>query len=71
MCEIIGRKQGNGLEVPCCSKAAADQAASQFFINLIKLAFLKAFTLMTNFTENTEFNKRRSQIEAAQNCAMK
>ena len=41
--------------------------ASQFFI---KLAFLKALTIMKDSTDNTEFNKRRSRIEATQNCAM-
>ena len=31
MCEVIGRrKRGNRLEVPLCSKAAADQEAGRF-----------------------------------------
>ena len=33
---------------------------SQFFINLIKLAFLNALTITKDFTENAQFNKRRS-----------
>ena len=37
---------------------------SQFFINLIKLAFLKALTITKDFTENTEFNKCRSRLVA-------
>ena len=45
--------------------------ASQFFVNLLKLAFLNALTVTKDFTKNPEFNKHRSQIEAAQNCAMK
>ena len=35
----------------------------------IKLAFLKALTITKDFTDNTD--KRRSRIEAAQNCAVK
>ena len=63
-----------------CSKAGADQAgrfASKpshhiaVLCNLIKLAFLEALTVTGDFTDNTKFNKRRSRIEAAQNCAMK
>jgi len=38
--------------------------ASQFFVNLIKLAFLEAVTITKDFTDNTEFNKRRSQLVA-------
>ena len=32
---------------------------------LIKLAFLKALTIMEDLTDNTEFNKRRSRLVAA------
>ena len=72
-CELIGRKQGNGLEVPCRYRFEAKQrliklegllqpqvTASQFFVNLMKLAFLKALTITKYFTDNTEFNKHRS-----------
>ena len=38
---------------------------SQFFVNLIKLAFLNALTITKDFTENPEFNKRNSQLVAA------
>ena len=61
--------------IPLCSKVEADQAgvfqlqnqvtASQFFVNLTKLAFLKALTITKDFTENTELNKRRSRLVAA------
>ena len=37
----------------------------------LKLAFLKTLTVTIDFTSNTELNKHRSQIEAAQNCVMK
>ena len=40
-------------------------------LNFIKLAFLKDITFTKDFTDTTEFNKCRSQIEAAQNCVMK
>ena len=36
--------------------------ALKFFVNLIKLAFLKALTIMRDFTDNTEFNKCRSRL---------
>ena len=61
---------GSAVYVPLCSKAAADQAASQFFVNLIKLAFLKPLQLR-KILPRTEYNKRRPWLEAAQNCTMK
>ena len=33
--------------------------ASRFFVNLMKLAFLKALTITKYFTDNTEFKKRK------------
>ena len=72
-CKIIERKQGNALEVPCRYHFVAKRwlikleglvqnqvTASQFFVNLIKLAFLNALTILKDFTENPEFNKRCS-----------
>ena len=66
-CEVIGRKRGYGLEVvQLCSKAAADQEAGWF---ASKPSHRIVYSLLI-FTDNTEFNKRRSRIEAAQNCVM-
>ena len=70
---IIGRKRGNGLEVPCRhvkwqlikleGLLHNKVTASQFFVNLI---FSKPL-----FTSTREFNRCHSQIEAAQNCVRK
>ena len=40
-------------------------------LNFIKLAFLKYLSFTKDFTDNTEFNKCHSQLEATQNCVMK
>jgi len=39
--------------------------ALQFFVNLMKLAFLKALANTKDFIENTELNKRHSGLVAA------
>ena len=77
-CEIVERKRWNGLEVPCRYSFVAKRqliklkgllqnqaTASQFFVHLIKLAFLNALTITKDFNENPEFNKRRSRLVAA------
>ena len=69
--KIFGRKRGNKLEVPLVAKRRLIKlegwlqnqvTALKFFVNLIKLAFLKALTIMRDFTDNTEFNKCRSRL---------
>ena len=78
MCEIIARKRGNRLEMPCGYHFVAKQrliklecllqnqvTTSQFFVNLIKLAFLKALTIAKYFTDKTELNKCHSRLVAA------
>ena len=72
---IIGRKWGNGLKVPCryCFVAKQRLVKLEGLLQnratarnyLLKLAFLKALTITEDLTDNTEFNKRRSQLVAA------
>ena len=65
------------MEVPCRYRFVAKRlliklegllqnqvTALQFFVNLIKLAFLNTLTITKDFTDNAEFNKRRSQLVA-------
>ena len=62
-CEIIGRKRGNGLEVPRRYRFVAKQRLiklegwlqNQVTASKLKLVFLKALTITRDFTDNTEF----------------
>ena len=65
MYEIIGRKQGNRLEVLCRYHFVEKLRPIKLKGLLQNLVFLKALTITKDFTENAELNKCRSRLVAA------
>ena len=65
---------GGAVQVPLCSKVAADQEAGKFatksphhnsLLILQKWHFLKVLTFTKDFTDNTECNKHHCQLVAS------